>query len=194
MPTYSYLVRYEIDFPLAQEKGLIPRNEPSNGGDLITWDTFARLVANFDKYSDEAVSPRYSYDELRLTRLNFYSRIFLQKLTFHHIDAQWGTYLNSAIAPFIAVSVIVSVILNAMQVELAAQGIGNIGPHWAAFANASKWVSVFILVFTALVVAFMFFLIAMLFFHDLWFARSIMRKKNNSLHSTAWKTKKLGVV
>ncbi|MCJ1242710.1 hypothetical protein MMC14_010719, partial [Varicellaria rhodocarpa] len=119
--THSYLIRYEVDFTLAQEIGLILKGEPSDGGEGITSETFTR----------------YTYGELRLTRLNFYSRIFLGKLTYHHIKAQWGPFLNSALAPFITAFVLVSIILNAMQVELAIQGINNIKPYWAAFAIMS---------------------------------------------------------
>ena len=89
MRTYSYLVRYEADFSIAKERGLIPKSTMSNDKDnIVSWDAFARLIASFDRFGDEAVSPRYSYGELRLTRLNFYPRIFLRKLTYHHIEAQ----------------------------------------------------------------------------------------------------------
>lgn len=196
MRTYFYLVQYETDFSIAQEKGLIPRNEPSLGGeDLITWDAFARLTAYFGKYVDEVVSPRYSYGELRLTRLNFYSRLFLRKLTFHHIDAQWGTFLSNAIAPFIVVFIIVSVILNAMQVELAVQGTRNIDSHWAAFARLSEWFSVFALILATSATTFILILFTLFFFHDLWFARSIIngKRKRNPVNET-WRTTKSGVI
>ena len=109
------------------------------------------------------------------------------------MDAQWGTFLNGAIAPFIAIFVIISVILNAMQVELAAQGVPNIGSKWAAFANVSKWVSVFILVFTSLVMTFMVLLVTVLFFHDFWFARDIVKRKKDP-HDVTWRSRKSGVV
>ena len=89
MRSYSYLVYSETDFILALEKGLIPNTAPTvTGKDRFTWDSFARLITSFEDLSDDDVSPRYRYGELRLSRLNFYSRIFLRKLTFHHIDAQ----------------------------------------------------------------------------------------------------------
>ena len=47
-----YLVRYESDFAIAQEKGLIPRNGSSNSGQgLVTWDS-ARLIEHFDRFED----------------------------------------------------------------------------------------------------------------------------------------------
>jgi hypothetical protein len=120
MRSYSHLIQHESDFNLAQDKGLIPK---ADGNVAITWEAFAKLITAFDRYQDIHVSPRYSYGELRLTRLNFYTHIFLGKLTYHHIDAQWSTYLNRCIAPLLIVFAISSTILNAMQVELSVQGL-----------------------------------------------------------------------
>lgn len=194
MRTYSYLIRYESDYSLAQEKGLIPKNDLSKDGEtLISWDTFAKLISSFDSFSDEKVSPRYSYGELRLTRLNFYSRIFLRKLTFHHINAQWGPFFSSAIAPFAVVFIIISVILNAMQVELAILYSGTVEPSWAAFTSASKWFSVFVLVFTSLVIVFVLSLAVFLFIHDTCFALRILRDKKRNPDGGAWNTRKSAV-
>lgn len=195
MRTYSYLVRYESDFFLAQEKRLIPKDDPSeNRESHMSWANFARLISSFDKFGDEAVSPRYGYGELRLTRLNFYSRIFLWKLTFHHINAQWGTFLNGAVAPFFGFFIIISVILNAMQVELAVQTANNIHFSWTAFISVSKWFSVFALVFAILVIIFIFFLTGFFFVHDIFFAYGILKGKKKSPQDGAWRHKKSGVV
>lgn len=195
MRTYSHLIYYESDFSLAQEKGLIPKYEPSKDQECtMSWINFARLISSFENFGDEAVSPRYSYGELRLTRLNFYSRIFLRKLTFHHINAQWGTFLSSAIAPFLAFFIIVSVILNAMQVELAIQSIDNIERSWAVLTSVSKWFSVFVLVVAMLVIAFIVFLTAFLFIHDIYFAQRILRGKKKNPDGGAWSNRKSGVV
>ena len=190
---YSYLIRYDVDFTLAQEIGLIPKGEILDGGEGITSETFIRFISYFSNCEDTLISPRYTYGELRLTRLNFYSCIFLGKLTYHHIEAQWGPFLNSVLTPFIAAAVIVSVILNAMQVELAIQDIDNIKPYWAAFAIMSKWVSVLVLALALLVVTFILILVLFFFFHDIWFAQSIIRQKRN-LKSIVWTTQKSGVI
>lgn len=195
MRTYSYLVCHESDFSLAQNKGLIPTNEPSNDREcLMSWTTFARLISSFETFGDETVSPRYSYGELRLTRLNFYSRIFLRKLTFHHINAQWGAFINSAIAPFIVLFGIISVVLNAMQVDLTVQNIDNIERSWAAFNTVSKWFSVFVLIIAMLVIVFIFLLTTFFFIHDICFARSILNGKKKNPQGGAWEKRKSGVV
>ncbi|KAG7009681.1 hypothetical protein G7Y79_00002g007960 [Physcia stellaris] len=199
MRSYSHLIQYESDFSLALEKGLIPRRSPcgpstATGKDDITFESFVRLITSFDRFDDAHVSPRYSYGELRLTRLNFYSRIFLGKLTFHHINAQWGTFINGAITPFVVVFAILAIVLNAMQVELAVPGYNDLSSSWAAFANASKWAAVIVLIFVLLTIVFIVILVLFMFCHDIWFARSILRDKKNQTHATSWATRKSGVV
>ncbi|KAL8746077.1 MAG: hypothetical protein Q9190_001862 [Brigantiaea leucoxantha] len=194
MRTYCHLVHHETDYRIALEKGLIPNDASTGGGNNpISWDAFAKLIASFDGFDDSSVSPRYQYGELRLSRLNFYSRIFLRKLTFHHIEAQWGQFVGSAVAPFIIMFAILAVILNAMQVELAVQAQGSTKSSWITFANVSKWVAVLILVFVMLVILFITVLVATLFFHDIWFARSIIHDKKTS-RDTSWESRKSGVV
>lgn len=195
MRTYSHLIRDESDFRLAQEKGLIPKNDPlKDAQNLISFETFAKLIAPFDSFRDEAVSPRYSYGELRLTRLNFYSRIFLRKLTYHHIDAQWSSFFGSAIAPFVVIFVIITVVLNAMQVELAVWSNNDVEHSWAAFINVSKWFCVIVLLFTLFVIFFVLFLLMFLFIHDTWFALRILREKKKNPQGGTWNTRKSGVV
>jgi hypothetical protein len=190
MRSYSYLIQYEIDFNLAKDKGLIPKSDGIND---ITWDAFAYLITTFDRYKDVHVSPRYSYGELRLTRLNFYSRILLGKLTFHHVDAQWGGYLNQFIVPVLTIFAVTSVILNAMQVTISVQSTRDLDKGWGVFVGVSEWFAVVSLVFVGLFIMFMLILITFMFFHDIWFARNIIKKKRNACDDT-WKTIKSGVV
>jgi hypothetical protein len=46
----------------------------------------------FKDISDEAVSGRYHYGELRLTRLNLYIKILLRKFEYERVYAQYGEY------------------------------------------------------------------------------------------------------
>ena len=199
MRSYSHLIQYESDFCLALEKGLIPRRShcgppTATIKDEITFESFVRLITSFDRFDDAYVSPRYSYGELRLTRLNFYSRIFLGKLTFYHINAQWGTFINGAITPFVVVFAILAIVLNAMQVELAVQSYKDPNSSWAAFANTSKWAAVIVLIFVLLTIIFIVILVLIMFFHDLWFARSILRDKKDQTQAKSWASRKSGVV
>ncbi len=186
--TYSYLVRYECDFRLASsdehQLALIPKDDGSvsaDGSDHITFERFARFIAPFQKLPDDSVSPRYRYGELRLSRLNMYARIFLRKLTFHHIDAQWGAYLRRFLAPILSIFAVLSVALSTMQVELGVQGsLQDSPPIWTRFAYASRWFSCLVLVVIAITVIFFSLLIAFMILHDVWFARSVLRRRRQA--------------
>ena len=186
--TYSYLIRHERDFWLAtsneHQLALIPRDDgsTSNGSSNdITFKRFARFIATFQKLPDDDVSPRHRYGELRLSRLNMCARIFLRKLTFHHIDAQWGTYLGRFLAPVLSIFAILSVALSAMHVELGVQGsLPNSSPKWTQFAYVSRWFSCLILVIIVVIVMFFSLLIAFMVLHDIWFARSVLRQRRRA--------------
>ena len=195
MRTYAYLVRYESDFSIAQEKGLIPRNElSSNVQDLITWESFAELIATFDRYGDEDVCPRYYFGELRLTRLNFWSRIFLRKLTYHHIDAQWGPFLSSFMTPFLAMFAVITIFLNAMQVGLAAQAIESPYSSPGSFVSFSGYFAIFAMVCAALTVFSVVLLMVVMLLHDICFAIRITWEKKRDPDKESWKTRKSGVI
>ncbi len=184
--TYSYLIRYECDFRLAtsDELALIPKDDGSvsaDESDHITFERFTIFIAAFQKLPDDSVSPRYRYEELRLSRLNMYARIFLRKLTFHHIDAQWGAYLGRFLAPILSIFAVLSVALSAMQVELGVQGsLQDSSPTWTHFAYVSRWFSCLILVVIVTTVIFFSLLIAFMILHDIWFARSVLRRRHQA--------------
>lgn len=199
--TYSYLIRYECDFRLATSEehqlALIPKDDGSisaDGSDHITFERFARFIAAFQKLPDDSFSPRYRYGELRLSRLNMCARIFLRKLTFHHIDAQWGAYLRRFLAPILSIFAVLSVALSAMQVELGVQGsLQESLPKWTYFAYVSRWFSCLILVIIVITVIFFSLLIAFMVLHDIWFARSVLRQRRRA-PSTVSNKFKSGVV
>ena len=145
MRTYAYLVKYEIDFRKAQsdELGLIPTHDGENA---ITYERFAQFIAPFAELDDDRVRPRYQYGEMRLTRLNWFARFLMGRLTYHHIHAQWHEYLGRFLAPFLAVFLLLSTALTAMQVELAVQSIPQGSGSWYAFSRVSRWVSVLVLI------------------------------------------------
>ena len=152
-----------------------------DGSDHVTFERFARFIAAFQKLPDESVSPRYRYGELRLSRLNMCARIFLRKLTFHHIDAQWGAYLGRFLAPMLSIFAVLSVALNAMQVELGVQGsLPDSSPKWTYFAYVSRWFSCLILVIIVITVVFFSLMITFMVLHDIWFARSVLRQRRRA--------------
>ena len=196
MRTYSHLIRYSLDLEYAQKSGLIPKERSvNNANSLISWDDFAIFIAWFENLDDSLISPRCSYGELRLTRLNSYAhaRCFLGKLTFHHVHAQWGPFLNSFIAPFVAMFLIITVVLNAMQVELAAQCLDNPTiPAWVSFARTAKWVSVLVLLVALFVAVSLLEISIFMAIQNIYFAQNCLWEKKDPVSS--WKSKKSGVI
>lgn len=188
--TYSYLIRYEIDFRKAQDAGLIPLND---GQDAITFEGFAKFIAPFAKVENDAVSPRHHYGELRLTRLNWMARLFLRKLTYHHINVQWASYLNIFVAPFLTVFLILSTILSAMQVELAVESIeiDSVRTEWKAFVQVCHGFSIAVIIFVGVVVAITLSIAMFVVIHEQWFTRRLMRHKDRA---EAFKRKQSAVV
>jgi hypothetical protein len=70
--TYRYLIKHESDFHLAQQDSLrlIPKD--------VDWASFCRFASDLNHIADSAVSERYCFGELRLTRLNFYAPFLLR--------------------------------------------------------------------------------------------------------------------
>ena len=196
MRTYAYLIRYESDFRLATNKelSLIPTDDGSAISDAatrITFERFVQFIASFEKLPDDAVNPRYTYGELRLTRLNICAKIFLRKLTFHHIDSQWSKFFGRFLGFFLPIFAIVSTTLSAMQVELGVQGsLRDTTARWTAFSSASRWFSCTVLILIATTSLFFLILLTFLLLHDIWFAKSVLQQKrqNNGIASVDFKS------
>ena len=76
------------------------------------------------------MSGRYRYGELRLTRLNLYAPLLLRKFHYEQVHGQNGDFFGRLYGPVLFVFAVVSIILNAMQVELAVEQF--ITPHWVS--------------------------------------------------------------
>jgi hypothetical protein len=179
MRTYSCLIKHEIDFRKAQstELGLIPTDDGENP---ITYERFAQFIAPFAELGDDRVRPRYQYGEMRLSRLNWFARFLLGRLTYHHIHAQWNEYLGRFLAPFLTVFLLLSTALTAMQVELAVQSAPQGFRSWDAFSQVCRWFSVLVLILVAVVSALLIFLILFMFMHDQIFAQKVLRQKKSN--------------
>jgi hypothetical protein len=145
--SYSYLVRYESDFEILQDKKLIPSNLN------ITYASFMTFINAFAALSDAHTSPRYHFGELRLTRINTYSRLFFQKLTFHDVNTQWSTFFGAFLAPLLTVFAILTVVLSARQVELAVESNKTLTFTPPGFSSVSRWFAVVTLFAAGLVIA-----------------------------------------
>jgi hypothetical protein len=157
--TYRYLIRHESDFHLAQQDSLrlIPKD--------VDWASFCQFTSDLNDIQDSAVSRRYCFGELRLTRLNFYAPFLLRKFRFEQVHGQYGDYFARLYGPVLFVFAVVSTILNSMQVALAADQ--SLAVHWVPVWHASRWFSAISIVGTA-VVALCFAVLWLWMFLDEW--------------------------
>jgi len=139
MRSYFYLIRHQSDFDIALEKKLISSTTDFN--ELLYFLRF------FGDIGDDVVTPRYQYGELRLSRLNLYTKFYLLEAHYHKVMGQYGPYLARVVTPFLFVFATVSVALAAMQVILAVEQIGGSnGTTWPTFISVSRGFSVACLV------------------------------------------------
>ncbi|PCG88534.1 Hypothetical protein PENO1_109690 [Penicillium occitanis (nom. inval.)] len=84
--TYFYLIRYESDLRIAQDPalGLVSAD--------VTWSQYCQFSAHFNDITDNEVSGRYHYGEIRLTRLNYYAPFLLGKSHYQRVDYQYRAY------------------------------------------------------------------------------------------------------
>jgi hypothetical protein len=129
--TYRYLIKHESDFAIAKRDDL--RLLPED----VSWPQFCKFISRFDDILDSEVSLRYSYGELRLTRLNFYGRFILHRAHFEYLHGQYSTYFGRFYGPLLFVFGVLSIMLSAMQLEMAAETL--VASKWTAFWLLSRW-------------------------------------------------------
>ena len=133
--SYIHLVRDEVDFRLAAEAHLIPPE--------VTLDTFAIFMKRFRGISNDCVSPRFRYGELRLSRLNYLAPFVLRRLDYFSTARQTETYFSRYFQPLLFAFGILSVLLSAMQLALAADPPApDLHRSWVSFVQIAKWASV----------------------------------------------------
>ena len=132
--TFHFLIRHESDFRIAQSEDLqvIP---PS-----ITYAQYCTFASRFGDIEDSEVSARWSYGELRLSRLNVYCKIFLRQYHFEQVHEQYGTFFSRFYGPLLFVFGIISLLLSGMQVELAVEQVSE--KPWVAFSRICRWSSI----------------------------------------------------
>lgn len=136
--SYSFLIRHESELNIALQYRLLPEN--------ATFESFCQFSSRFASIKDPEVSLRYHYGELRLTRLNFWSKVFLGRWDYETVHRQYSEYFQQFYAPLLFVFGIFSVILGAMQVEMAIETLENSSSsprQWPSFWTFSRGFSVF---------------------------------------------------
>lgn len=143
--TYAYLIRHESDFRIAKSSHLLPEH--------VSYRAFQLFIQPFRHILDEAVTPRYHYGQLRLTRLNWAVRIFQPaslkrtafgfSLYYQNLYLQTGQVLERFGAPLLFLFAALTIILSSMQVVLAARPEGSS----SMFATVSWGFSVAVIIF-----------------------------------------------
>lgn len=96
----------------------IARNETRLLPSDITWTEFCAFSKDFLDISDDDVSERYHYGELRLTRLYLYAKLIIGKFQYERVHGQYGAFFACFYGPLLFIFGILSIILSGMQVEL----------------------------------------------------------------------------
>lgn len=168
MRSYFYLIRHQSDFDIALEKKLITCTEFS---ELLY---FLRFLGDI---SDDVVTPRYQYGELRLSRLNLYTKFYLLEAHYHKVMGQYGPYLTKVVTPFVFVFAAVSVALTAMQVILAVEQMGGSNSTtWPTFISVSRGFSLACLCFILFSTVFVPGIACFFLLRELIFALKAVRK------------------
>lgn len=139
--TYCYLIKHESDFNIAKRVGLLPEH--------VSYDDFRYFIEPFRHMPDAAVSGRYEYGHIRLTRLNLAVRILRPKglgkvFPWSYDRMHWhaGQFVGKFAAPLLFFFASLTLILSSMQVGLAAQPVGG---RWDDFTAVSLWFSIAII-------------------------------------------------
>jgi hypothetical protein len=164
--SYRYLVRYESDFNIAIEKGLLPK--------AATWEGFSRFVSDLREIRDSDVTGRYAFGEIRLSRLNFYIKIILGKSTFHKVDGQYGAYFARFYGPILFILGMTSIVLNALQLEMAVETLSQV--QWQRVWTLSRWTSILTAAFVSLI-AWVLFLLLILRIATEWYYACYDRRR-----------------
>ena len=135
--SYYHLIKYKSDFDIASECRLIPEG--------IEWEPLSDFLSCFADLEGDAVSPRYKFGEIRMTRLKFWSSILRHRLSFK-IYGQYADHFSRFYAPLLFVFGVITVVLSAMQVALAT----NV-PTWTTFAVVCRWFAVVMILLVALI-------------------------------------------
>ncbi|KAI1869863.1 uncharacterized protein JN550_005453 [Neoarthrinium moseri] len=161
--SYAWLVGHKSDFRIAQNTGIIP--------DDISWgqwtDFMRDFIARVQPRLTHHISNRYTYGELRLSRLNtlyrFTTPISARKLVigFMSTSNRRKIFFKQHFGWFLAAFAYISVILSAMQVGLGTDALQNS----AQFQNVSYGVSLSAIYVVIISIAF----IVIVWFGLFWF-------------------------
>lgn len=126
---------------------------------------FCGFISEITSIQDSDVSGRYCYGELRLSRLNLYAPLLLHNFYYERVHWQYSDYFARLYGPILFIFAVISIILNSMQVEVAAEQVS--AGNWKALWPICRWFSTISLVGTSLI-SFCFMLLWLWMIADEW--------------------------
>jgi hypothetical protein len=131
LQSYVALIQYRSDFSIAQSEGLVDKD--------LEWDNWVNIATKVLAQTNPEVNERYTYGELRLSRLNKILWAHGQLRGYHFPYQTYGEMFTANLTPITGATVYIALVLTAMQVGLATHALGNND----AFHNASYGFAVF---------------------------------------------------
>ena len=135
--SYLFLIKYPSDLDIAVQYGLVPFE--------TTFESFCNFSSQFHLITDAEVAGRYQYGEIRLARLNHWSKILLRRWNYETMNWQYGQYFQRFYGPLLFTFAFFSVSLSALQVEMAVESMApnqRLLAEWPAFPRFSRIFSV----------------------------------------------------
>lgn len=110
------------------------------------------LLAAFEKVTDDQVSPRFRYGEIRLSRLNAWSKFLLGRSQYYRIHEKYDDRIARAYGPLLFIFALCAVILADLQVALAVpEAMKNANTAWRAIGQAARGFSTATLILVAII-------------------------------------------
>ena len=172
--SYYYLVIHESDFNLAQHHKLIPRD--------ITLEGFQNFIDAFGDIQDASVSLRYTFGDLRLSRLNWLAKSHLGRLHYLKVHRQYHTYFSRFYGPLLFIFGVFTVVLDAMQVTIGSSNVAvDQGSVWNSVTNICRWFSVITILVVLSIILLLLSMLSYRIFRELVYAlKDIFRLKKSS--------------
>ncbi|PIG90370.1 hypothetical protein AARAC_011769 [Aspergillus arachidicola] len=170
--SYTRLIRHESDFLLAKDKHLIPKK--------TKYRDFQIFMNEFSLVPDTAVSPRYHYGQIRLSRLNMAVWLFPpRKWYYYRLDWQIGHYFTRWAPPLLFLWASASLVLSTIQLIHATGRTDS----WPAFNTGSRIFAVVALGFIAVLAILTTIGLPMIYGKQLLFAINTMREAWRTSHA-----------
>lgn len=183
--SYAFLIRHRSDFDLAKrdEQRLVPKK--------IKYGSLIRFLSEFESLPDTEVSPRFHYGELRLSRLNFWAKIFLGRSCYHRVQGQYADRIARVYGPLLFAFAILSLLMACFQVALAVPETWEPTSSWRALERAAQVTSTATLVVVAFATLYPFIMISFFVSRELRFALKQKLAKRGLLGKDAADGKRL---